>query len=368
MNADLIIQSTSRDYPVVISDQFPGTFFRELLQRLSADRIFLIVDENVDKLHKERIHENIENAGVTYKKYILPEGESSKSEKQWFQIVNFLLENGARRNTPVLAIGGGVTGDVAGFAAATTLRGMPLIHLPTTLLAMVDSSIGGKTGINHTVGKNLVGSFYQPEAVIMDTEFLKTLPEKEWANGLSEILKYAAIEDTSLFELAETIYFHKSGPFHHESLIPLIKKCAGIKAYIVEKDEKESGIRAHLNFGHTFAHALEKEAGFGKITHGEAVYIGMIAAVKLSVKQGAKDLEEIRLGLFRPLYTFKNTIFTLSVDNLIKHMHSDKKKSSEKLKLVLLHKWEDPYVTELSDSDNIREAWNFAFSQIKKKA
>lgn len=365
MNADLIIQTSSRDYPVYIREEFSEDFFDSLRGNLSTDSAFVIIDENVDRLYHEMILSILENSGFQISKYILPAGETSKSDTSWLKMVNFLLENGARRNTPVFVVGGGVTGDSGGFATATTLRGMPLIHIPTTLLAMVDSSIGGKTGINHPEGKNLIGSFYQPEAVMMYTGFLATLPAMEWTNGLSEILKYAAIEDPSLFELAEEIYFNDSPPYPHENLTPLIKRCVQIKADIVEKDEKESGIRAYLNFGHTFAHALEKVAGFGSITHGEAVYIGMIAATRLSVLQGAeKEFNEIHFDRFQSLYTFQDRIFELSVDTLIDRMHSDKKKTSGNLKFVLLHEWGHPYVTEIADSKPIREAWNFALSQI----
>ncbi|MEX0994004.1 MAG: 3-dehydroquinate synthase [Balneolaceae bacterium] len=367
MNADLIVQTPSRDYPVFIREEFPEEVLQNLSNKLNASNAFVIIDENVDRLYHEKFHKKFENAGLTYKKFVLASGETSKSETNWFRMVNFLLENGARRNTPVFVAGGGVTGDSGGFAAATSLRGMPLIHIPTTLLAMVDSSIGGKTGINHPRGKNLIGSFYQPEAVIMDIEFLSTLPAKEWANGLSEVLKYAAIEDPSLFEFVEKNYLKSSLPHAPENLTSLINRCVQIKADIVEKDEKESGIRAYLNFGHTFAHALEKEAGYGKITHGEAVYIGMIAATKLSVQQGAGELDEIHFNRFQPLYTFDKDINHLSVDNLIGRMHSDKKKTSGNLSVVLLRKWGDPYLTEIQDSGPIENAWKFAFSQIKKQ-
>ncbi|MEX2601930.1 MAG: 3-dehydroquinate synthase, partial [Balneolaceae bacterium] len=329
--------------------------------------LFVIIDENVDQLHGERIRTWLERTGMQARFYKVPSGEPSKSEEEWSRIVSYLLENEVRRNTPLMAVGGGVTGDLAGFAAATTLRGIPLIHLPTTLLAMVDSSIGGKTGINHSMGKNLIGSFYQPNAVIMDTGFLETLPEKEWANGVSEILKYASIQMPSIFEECELFFLKRDKRADSPLLQSLIHKSVQIKASIVEEDEKESGVRAFLNFGHTFAHSLEKSAGYDKITHGEAVFIGMLAAARMSRYQGS-DIDEIRFRPFEPLYSFDRKLFELPVERLLENMNSDKKKRSEQHRLVLLRSWGAPYIHETDDRALIRQAWHETLQYLKNQS
>lgn len=364
MKADITIKTPSRSYPLFAGHRFPGEALRHMITKIAPDKLFLIIDEQVESHHGDALRSAMGRGLSQDRVYVVPSGEQSKSLDSWNRIIDFLLKGEVRRNSLVVAAGGGVTGDLAGFAAATALRGLPLIHIPTTLLAMVDSSIGGKTGVNHSVGKNLVGSFYQPEAIFIHTESLSTLPRQEWVNGLSEILKYGAIRDPSIFEICSTLFRSAGMPDPSDTkLVELIRNCAKIKADVVEEDEKESGLRMILNFGHTFAHALERLGNYRLISHGEAVFAGMIAATHLSRLLGADPKMET-LTRFSPLYQIRPEVFNFDIDALIAAMGYDKKRTSSKLKLVLLHDWGAPYVTELDDLEPIREAWTYTFDHF----
>ncbi len=367
MKADFHVQTSSRAYPVHVSNRMPQSELDQLLAEY-GDECFLIIDENVDLHFGEEIRAMAGSRLDESRICRVPSGESSKSVAGWSRIVDFLLRGGARRNLPVLVAGGGVTGDLAGFAVSSALRGLPLIHIPTTLLAMVDSSIGGKTGINHELGKNLIGSFYQPSAIFINTSFLSRLPGKEWINGLSEILKYGAIRDRSIFETAAGLFLEGDGEVDplDPQLVELIRKCAGIKADIVGQDEKESNLRMILNFGHTFAHALENLGGYEQISHGEAVYTGMLAALHLSNRRGASLQPEI-LEKFRRLYRIDPSRFSGRIEELNRVMYRDKKRSTSRLKFVLLQDWNRPYVTELEDESQLADSWNYAFEMLSTR-
>lgn len=363
MKTHVEVQSTFKTYFAEVGSGIFESSLDQVLSGLFSDTLFIFVDENVYKLHKPLIETFFDNNGFKAHLQIVPEGESSKSIEFWKDSLDFLLQNGVRRNTPLIAIGGGVTGDVAGFVAATAMRGIPLIHVPTTVLAMVDSSIGGKTSINHHSGKNLIGSFYQPARVIADINFLETLPRKEWINGLSEILKYGAIQDEEIFD--EATIFSKNNPLETEkdNLVRLIAKCIQIKSDIVRKDEFESGIRAFLNYGHTFAHALEKACGFKKISHGEAVFLGMLAAEELS-KLNGYTLKGRKLQEFRPLYSYDVSKDELSYKDLILYMKSDKKRTDSDIAFVLLKNWQKPVVEKIKNEQHIKKAWNVVFNEL----
>ena len=328
----------------------------------SDRKICIVVDSRVDALYGEKIHAECSKYFKSCQVIQIPEGEQSKCVEQWKRLQDELLENGIERATPLLAIGGGVTGDLAGFAAASVLRGVPLIHMPTSLLAMVDSSIGGKTGINHPTGKNLIGAFYQPDAVFADVQLLQTLEWGEWIGGLAEMLKYAAIRRPGMFdELEDAI----SGGFQpSKRWMNLIRQSAAIKVDIVQQDEHESGIRAFLNFGHTFGHALEKISGYGNISHGEAVFVGMLAAVHYSRALGA-SIDKARFLPFKPLYSVplpaKNCI-----PELIKEMRHDKKVKDGIIRLVLLKDWGHPCIEACNDEALLQESWEAAFDEINK--
>lgn len=328
-----------------------------------AQKLIIAIDEEVNRLHGNTITAGCAKFFDDIHLLTIPQGEQSKSVAQWNKSLNIILKKGIERSTPLLAVGGGVTGDLAGFMAASALRGIPLVHMPTTLLAMVDSSIGGKTGINHETGKNLIGAFYQPDAVFADVNFLETLPDKEWINGLSEILKYAAIAAPALFDSAAECVasgFKPSGKW-----IELIGKSASIKIDTVIRDTLEAGVRAFLNFGHTFGHALEKNAGYGTISHGEAVLTGMLAAFEASKELGG-NLEVNRLDDFLNLYSIRLDTKAVPVDDLIETMKQDKKVKDGNIRLVLLKEWGHPYIHTCRDRQLLHHAWEFALHKINR--
>lgn len=367
MNNEMIEVSTNAgSYLYAAGKGLLRSKFREIIASHGNERLFLLMDENVQRFHGPRIESLLKESTGQLFTLTVPQGEASKSIPFWTQVVDFLISNGVRRNTPVLVIGGGVTGDVGGFAAASVLRGVPLYHFPTTLLAMVDSSIGGKTGINHKKGKNLIGAFYQPNGVFADIDFLETLPRNEWVNGLSEILKYGAIRDNGIF--SETAFFLETEQplfeHDHEKLISLIRKCAKVKIDIVEEDERENGVRAFLNFGHTFAHALEKECGYSEMSHGEAVYLGMLAAQKLSLLSGG-NAEGDRLRKYSGLYSFRVKKDTLSYSSLLKHMQADKKNTGREIRFVLLDSWQHPVLKSVKNESHLKAAWDVIFERLK---
>jgi len=364
MTASIDVKSSSGTYPCTVgSDVFDGKI-AEIQENTNFDTCFILADENLWNYHHKLIEETFNKLPVDYTLQIIPSGEQSKSIRQWKKHVDFLLKSGVRRNTPLFAIGGGVTGDLAGFVAATTLRGIPLYHVPTTLLSMVDSSIGGKTGVNHETGKNLIGSFYQPKEVIADVNFLATLPHRDWTNGLSEILKYAAIKDHSIFDTCEIFKTDTVLKAHAEELKNLILKCIQIKADIVAVDEFEAGTRAFLNFGHTFAHALEKVLDFNTMNHGEAVYLGMLAAITLSQETGAQ-INDSPIRRFRSLYNFRVSHEILSENKLFEAMKNDKKVIDDSLRFVLLHNWQQPVVKSVNDSEPIKKAWLTVYNELQ---
>ncbi|MFO7847282.1 MAG: 3-dehydroquinate synthase [Balneolaceae bacterium] len=358
------IKTSSCSYPFLCGSNILEASVKKYTDQMPFSRCYILVDENVWAFHKARIRAVFDDCPAEYIVEQIPAGEQSKSVKQWNLLLDKLLESGVRRNTPLFAVGGGVTGDLAGFVAASALRGIPLVHLPTTLLAMVDSSIGGKTGINHATGKNLIGAFYQPQMVIADLQFLHTLPEREWGNGLSEILKYGAIQDASIFE--RSAIFKKPEPLQtsQKSLEDLVLTCAQIKADIVEADEYEAGQRAYLNFGHTFAHAMEKVADFNNLNHGEAVYLGMLAALKLSETTGA-PVNDSLLQNFRSLYSFRVSEDMLPIKQLMAAMKSDKKVIDENYRFVLLNNWQQPELKTVNNHELIEQAWNSVYQELR---
>ncbi len=354
--------SYQQDYSIYIGDDI-WEQLRDFCQNLYSPQLaFLVMDERIHSLHEGRILNRFESYFDRTEIYVVPEGEKSKSLTQWNKMVDFLLTKGAERGTPLFAIGGGVTGDLAGFAASAALRGVPLVHFPTSLLAMVDSSIGGKTGINHNVGKNLIGAFYQPDAVFADTGFLDTLSMEEWINGLSEILKYGAIRSPDIFEKAVAL-INKPGFRPTERWADLISQSAAIKVDVVAEDTLESDTRAYLNFGHTFGHAIEKVAGYGNISHGQAVYIGMIAATYASKQLGA-EIDEARFESFKALYPIKLKQVAPSQKELINAMQTDKKVKDGQIHLVLLDDWGSPYIHPCEGTGLIKAAWAFTYKQF----
>src|SRR6266702_7493470 len=247
-------------------------------------RLFLITDNHIDALYSARLTQVLSASGFEPQLYIVPAGEASKSQQQLSAIYDWLVVQHAERREAIIALGGGVVGDMAGYAAATYLRGVPLVQVPTSLLAQVDAAIGGKTGINHTRGKNLIGAFYQPRLVLADPATLLTLPVRERTEGWAEVVKYGIILDTELFTQLE-VHADILREFSHPPaalLCQIVARCIDAKASVIEQDEREQGRRVILNYGHTVAHALENVTGYGKWLHGEAVSLGMVVAAALA--------------------------------------------------------------------------------------
>ncbi len=317
----------------------------------------IVTDTNVASHHLELLQSILLESGWgELKEIILPSGELSKTPKLLQHIYDEALGAGIDRQTPVLALGGGVIGDVAGFAAATLLRGLPLVHLPTSLIAQVDSSIGGKTGINHSLGKNLIGAFHQPRLVLADLDLLQSLPELEWRSGLAEVVKHGLIADADFVEELSTNW-DQILRRDRNIIKQMILRAAEIKADVVRDDEREASRRAILNFGHTFAHAIERVAGYGEFTHGEAVALGMQAATKVSAMFHPDLPYEIINSLLKRL-PVRNSIHHLDPQELIQSMYYDKKVQSGNLRLILLREIGRAYITDKITDEQILTGWN----------
>jgi 3-dehydroquinate synthase len=280
-----------RSYPICIGSGLLDAMGRLLQERqFHPGRVAVVSDSTVGKIYKERVVSALTAAGFDPWVIEIPTGEEHKNLAWLAFLYDKLIEGRIERRTPLIALGGGVIGDLAGFAAATFQRGLPLVQIPTTLLAQVDASVGGKTAINHPSGKNLIGAFYQPRLVVIDVETLKTLPRREFLAGVAEVIKYGVILSPELFSLLEEQLTTLLRCDPH-LLISVVKTCCQLKALVVEEDETEGDYRAVLNFGHTLGHAIESATEYKKFLHGEAVAIGMVFATHLSEKRGLCSAE-----------------------------------------------------------------------------
>ncbi|AIY05748.1 3-dehydroquinate synthase [Planococcus sp. PAMC 21323] len=318
-------------------DLFADTY-RPLLD--AADQIVVIADEKVAELHLQYLLNYLTDWDIRV--LTIPAGESAKSVETFMACHSFLLSENCSRNSILLAFGGGATGDVAGFVASTFMRGIPFIQLPTTILAH-DSAVGGKTAINHELGKNMIGTFYQPKAVLYDSALLNTLPPGEVRSGMAEVIKHAFISNEQW--LSELLAIEDFSLLTEEDLNRHLEKGIAVKAAIVEEDEFEGGVRKYLNFGHTLAHALEGNLGYGKITHGEAVVLGMSYALLLS---GHKKLDEFIQWAKVNDYPL-NLLQEIQFEALLPYMKKDKKSSRGELNFVLLEQTGQPYVDKVDE-------------------
>ncbi|RRR78085.1 MAG: 3-dehydroquinate synthase [Candidatus Viridilinea halotolerans] len=298
----LTVTSSTSSYPVVVADGALAT----LPQRLGAlglqGRVWLLSDTTVLPLHGAAVVAPLRTAGYTVEPFAVPAGETSKSQTQLDAIYAWMLGGAVERRDVVLALGGGVVGDLAGFAAASILRGIPVVQLPTTLLAMVDAAVGGKTGINHPLGKNLIGAFHQPRLVLADTTTLTTLPPRELCAGWAEVIKHGVIKDAGLYTELQNLaadYCHPAQAAQGSVVTwaagdprfsAIIRRAVAVKVGVVSRDEREQGERITLNYGHTMGHAIEALAGYGTLLHGEAVAIGMHIAARIAASMGICDL------------------------------------------------------------------------------
>jgi len=332
----LTVNLGDRSYPVHIGDGVLSAAGDLLQQAGLRGKVAVITNPTVAQLYLDPVHESLTRAGFDVTAVLIPDGEEHKNLGSLSAVYDRLIADRFERGSCVLALGGGVVGDLAGFVAATFLRGIAYVQVPTTLLAQVDSSVGGKTGVNHHDGKNLIGAFYQPRLVLIDVAVLQSLPRREFIAGLAEVIKYGVIEDPALFKVLE----EKMGKLMDQDrdlLSQVIATSCAIKAKVVEKDEREDDYRAVLNFGHTIGHALEAATEYQKYLHGEAVGIGMAQAAAISVQQGFCDqrsLERIRKLIKRaglPLEIPRD----VSMQNLVQSMEVDKKSTGGKIRFVV---------------------------------
>ena len=360
--AELTVALGDRSYPIVIGPDVIAQAGERLMASLGNRRLLPVVDAALAESHAPTLQKSLSDAGFTVADpVIVPSGESSKSWEGLQTTVEGLLDRGLDRRAVVIALGGGVIGDLAGFAAASAMRGVDFVQIPTTLLAQVDSSVGGKTGINAKQGKNLIGAFHQPRQVLIDIDTLATLPAREMRAGYAEVVKYAFLGDRQFFDWLEQ---HGQAVLDREpsALIKAIETSCAAKAAIVAADEFEAGKRALLNLGHTFAHALEAEAGYdGTLLHGEAVSIGMALAFRLSAAMGHCDpglipvvehhLERLGMPLLPRDGAWRKAT---SADRLLRHMAVDKKAMDGALTFILVRDIGDAFVAKDVSPDVVR--------------
>jgi 3-dehydroquinate synthase len=331
----LTVALGARSYPIHIG---AGLLSRsgELLAALPAAHVVVVTNPTVAQHHLEALQRALTAATLRHDVIVVPDGEQYKDWSTLHQIHTRLLELGAERSTTLLALGGGVIGDLTGFAAATYQRGVALVQLPTTLLAQVDSAVGGKTAVNHPLGKNMIGAFHQPLLVISDTDTLRTLPQREYVAGIAEIIKCGAVRDRALFEWLEANMelLLARGPI---AIAHAVRECCRIKADVVAADERETGERVLLNFGHTFGHAIEAGTGYASWLHGEAVAAGMVLAARLSLRMSglpAQDADRLRLLLERA--GLPTQAPPLGAERYMQLMARDKKVEGGAMRFVLL--------------------------------
>lgn len=363
MSMTVNIDTGTQTYPIHIGSNLLAQSGPWLASRGVGPRVLVVTDRRVGGFYGDTVQESLRRAGLAPTLAVIPPGERSKSLKQAAGLYNAALQAGLDRRSCVIALGGGVVGDLAGFVAATFMRGIPFAQLPTTLLAQVDSSVGGKTGVDLPQGKNLVGAFHQPCLVVADVRTLATLPPREVRAGLAEVIKYGLILDADLFTDLERQFTasprvgqdssQESLSFARRKALPWsvvsswVQRSCEWKGYVVKEDVHESGLRAILNFGHTFGHALEALLGYRRLRHGEAVAIGMVTASRLSQRLGLLKAEEVeRIEALLSLAELPTKVPAgLAPDTFIAAMQHDKKAAQGQLRFVLLRRLGEAFVT-----------------------
>jgi len=332
--ARLNVDLGERSYPIVIGTDLLTDI--ELIANLPGRQFAVVTNTVVAPLYLDRVSATLKAAGKQCIPIVLPDGEEEKNIDNLMAIFTALLEKKCDRKTSLLALGGGVIGDMTGFAAATYMRGVPYVQVPTTLLAQVDSSVGGKTAINHPLGKNMIGAFYQPQMVLADTATLSTLPDRELSAGLAEVIKHGAIIDAKFFDwLEQNIDALRARDA--QALAYAIRRSCEIKAEVVRQDERESGLRAIFNFGHTFGHAIEAGLGYGEWLHGEAVGCGMVMAAHLSQRLGGVDaafVQQLVDGIGDG--AFAAAAAALGAGRYLELMRVDKKAEAGEIRFVVI--------------------------------
>lgn len=347
-------------YDIVIEPGALAQAGERLRPLVPHERAAIVADEAVHATYGSAVHEALQQAGYDTAVCPMPASESRKTLDIVAALIDAMLEHRMERRSPVVAVGGGITGDVAGYAAASLLRGVPFVQCPTTLLAMVDASVGGKTGVNTRQGKNLVGAFHQPALVLIDPDTLNTLPPRDLRGGLAECVKHGVIRDAELFAWIEA-HLDAVLALDPDALVELIQRNVAIKAAVVQEDEKEQGVRAHLNFGHTFAHAIEatQDKSADAYSHGEAVALGMVAATRLAVDAGrcAPAVLDRLTQLLTHIGLPTSSDRLAPDDALLAVMRSDKKVRDGRVRLVLPDAMGKVSVVGDTPEPAVRAAW-----------
>lgn len=342
------------------NDRYDVLVGRSILEQIGehvgqefGKRAALVTDSNVGPLYGAKVKASLEEAGIEVVEIMVPAGEASKSMDEATRICREMLQAGLDRKSFLVALGGGVIGDLAGFAAAIFQRGIPCVQIPTTVVSQVDSSVGGKTGVNTPEGKNLVGAFHQPQLVLADVDTLESLPDREFNEGCAEVIKHGAIRDRELLEAM--LRPHEI----NEKLVEMIQTNVMIKAAVVEEDEKEiSGTRALLNFGHTIGHGIEAAGGYGRFLHGEAISLGLVAATRLSVEKSGLDEGDAN-GIINCLNAWALPIkldHDIDKASILQAMSRDKKFQEGQIRFVLLRAIGDAFVSDEISLDDISTA------------
>ena len=339
------------EYEILIGNEILSDLCEnELVQ--SADRIGVVVSSHVYGFHKDYIENSLQSL-KSYKLYQMDDGEENKNYSLAEEYLEKFIKDGFTRNSVIIGIGGGVVGDFSGYLAAVYMRGLPVIHVPTTLLSMVDSSIGGKVAVNLSIGKNIVGAFHQPSMVISDVRFLNTLPDNELINGIVEALKHGLIGDDDSLRIIEENDINSIRDA--DVMTRVITLSAAFKSSVVEKDEKEGGLRAILNYGHTVGHAIESLMEYRGISHGMAVALGIIAALEISKRNKMLSEGEVsRVLAVIEKYSIKRRGLALNADDLISHMKYDKKNTGGNINFVLLDGIGNPKIKQKVDMDLLK--------------
>ena len=350
----LDVQAPSHQYPIYIGSHIINQF--DLYAPHIGQKTFIVTNPTIAAHYLTPLQQMLSEHQIEHTAILLSDGEQYKNHDSLNQIYDALLTHHADRKSTIIALGGGVIGDTTGFAAATYQRGIAFVQVPTTLLSQVDSSVGGKTAINHTLGKNMIGAFYQPKAVIADLNTLNTLPERELSAGMAEVIKYALLGDATFLQWLEQ---HMAALMAKDAtlLAQAVYHCCQMKANIVAQDEKEQGVRALLNLGHTFGHAIETEMGYGTWLHGEAVSAGMVLAAKLSQQLGCLNAEDVQrvehlltqahLPIAPPKFAYPKWLA---------HMSHDKKVQNGQMRFVTLTKLGKAVISQIDNTDLLQRS------------
>lgn len=344
-------------YEVAISSGYLDSLGKQMATLGLGKKVLLVSNPTIFEYYGERAIDSLKSVGFDISTCILRDGEQYKNLESLQKIYDTALENRIERSSTMVALGGGVIGDMTGFASATWLRGIKFVQVPTTLLAMVDAAIGGKTGVNHPQGKNLIGAFHQPQLVLIDPQILQTLPDREFSAGMAEVIKYGIIWDAELFSrMEECDRLDRFGSTARSMLEYILNRSCQSKADVVSKDEKEAGLRAILNYGHTIGHAVESLTGYSVVNHGEAVAIGMVAAGKIAVELGMWREDELQRQnkLIEKANLPTQLPSGIDIEAIIAALQTDKKVKAGKVRFILPIRIGAVEITDQVSADVIR--------------